>query len=178
MPALKALSRPQYDRFIANLLELIKADRQISLFEWVLHRLLVKDLSPHFEGQKTPRVRHDRLDSVVEETATLLSTLARCGHEGDPAAQQRAFDTGASTLEIDLSFDPSIDPNFSRLNRAIRELRALAPLTKPLLIKACAATVLADEAVSPDEGALLHGIAAALDCPLPASIYATTGISR
>ena len=178
MPALKALSRAQYDRFIANLLELIKADRQISLFEWVLHRLLVKDLSPHFEGQKTPRVRHDRLDPLVEETATLLSTLARCGHEGDPAAQQRAFDTGASTLEIDLSFDPSIDPNFSRLNRAIRELRALAPLTKPLLIKACAATVLADEAVSPDEGALLHGIAAALDCPLPASIYATTGISR
>jgi hypothetical protein len=33
--------------------------------------------------------------------------------------------------------------------------------------------VLADQRVSAREGALLQGIAAALDCPLPPSIYAS-----
>ena len=39
------------------------------------------------------------------------------------------------------------------------------------LIKACAAVALADGHVSGREGALLQGVAAALDCPLPPSIY-------
>ena len=60
------------------------------------------------------------------------------------------------------------------MNAALGNLRKLKPLVKPALLKACAATVLADGAVSADEGALLQGIAATLDCPLPPSIYRQT----
>ena len=63
------------------------------------------------------------------------------------------------------------DPNFSALNAALCKLRALRPLQKPRMIKACAATVLADGGASGRQGALLQGIAATLDCPLPPSIY-------
>ncbi len=49
-PALLTMSRPQYDRFVADVIALIRADRRIDLFEWVMHRVLLKSLKPHFEG--------------------------------------------------------------------------------------------------------------------------------
>ena len=50
MPSLKQLSANQYQRFMANAIAIIKADSRVDLFEWVLHRLLVKELRPHFDG--------------------------------------------------------------------------------------------------------------------------------
>lgn len=170
MPALKSLSHNQYQRFIANVIALIKMDRTISLPEWVLHRLLMKELPPHFEGIRPPRPRYGRLDKLGPQLSTLLSTIARFGHP-DAASQRAAFNEGAKTLQVDLTYDESEDANFSKLNDAVKSLRLLKPLVKPKLIKACAATALADGHISGDEGALLQGFAAALDCPLPPSIY-------
>ncbi|MGE0624553.1 MAG: M48 family metallopeptidase [Pseudomonadales bacterium] len=175
MPALKALSRPQYDRFIRNLVELVKMDQRISLPEWVLHRLLVQELTPHFEGPRRVRPRYGRIEQVADEIATVLSTLARFGQTGSEA-RAAAFAAGMETLNLRGShlrgIDEAADENFNRLNGALRELRKLKPLAKPKVLKACAATVTADGHVSGTEGALLQGIAAALDCPLPPSIYA------
>ena len=67
MPALKALSRAQYDRFVGNLVELVKMDQRISLPEWVLHRLLVQELTPHFEGPRRVRPRYGRIEQVADE---------------------------------------------------------------------------------------------------------------
>jgi hypothetical protein len=72
-----------------------------------------------------------------------------------------------------LAFEPEDDENFARLNLALKDLRMLKPLAKPRLIKACAVTAMHDGQVSGLEGALLQGFAAALDCPLPPSIYTT-----
>ena len=173
MPALKALSRQQYERFMGNVVELIKYDQKIELLEWVLHRLLIKDLSPHFDGPQRIRTKYRSLRPVADAVATVLTTLARFGHENDPAGQAQAFRAGATEAEIDIELDGNADPNFSRLNAAIRELRRLQPLAKPKIIKACAATALADDHISGREGVLLQGIAAALDCPLPPSIYSS-----
>jgi uncharacterized tellurite resistance protein B-like protein len=170
IPALKELSGAQYRTFIDNLVTLIKADQRIDLMEWVLHRLLVKELRPHFEGRQRLPVRHGRLHAVAGEATVLLSALAR---EGGRAPEQvaSAFAAGLEALGLEGQLDRADDPSYLRLNRALAELRGLKPLQKPRLIKACAATVLADGHVSAREGALLQGIAAALDCPLPPSIY-------
>jgi Zn-dependent protease with chaperone function len=173
VPALKALSRPQYDRFIGNVVTLIKMDQKISLPEWVLHRLLVKELRPHFEGPRRIRPRFGRIDQVADAAAVLLSTLAGYGHE-DPEEQASAFAAGIDALELTgarPAFTADPDPNFSRTNEALRTLEQLKPLAKPRLIKACAVTAMTDGRVTSQEGALLQGVAAALDCPLPPSIY-------
>ena len=85
-----------------------------------------------------------------------------------------AFRTGMDDLELGGEYQSAEDQNFTRLNEALKTLRALKPLAKPRLIKACAAVALADGHVSGREGAMLQGIAAALDCPLPPSIYHAT----
>ena len=114
------------------------------------------------------------LAPVAAQAGTLLSTIARFGHEQE-SQRRSAFEAGVDALELDNdhrpTFEATDDPNFSRLNRALKDLRLLRPLAKPKLIKACAATATADGHVSGLEGALMRGFGAALDCPLPPSIY-------
>jgi Zn-dependent protease with chaperone function len=165
VPALLTMSRPQYDRFVADVVALIRADRRVDLFEWVMHRVLLKGLKSHFEGPPSVAVRHRDLDAVRDQVAQTLSAIAQAGGH-DAGAQRRAFDAGAAAMELDMEFVAASDANFMRLNEALRDLRALHPLAKPRLIKGCAACALTDGATS-SERALLIGIAATLDCPLP-----------
>ena len=201
MPALKELSRPQYQRFMGNLRALIKLDSHIDLMEWVLHRVLTKELRPHFEGTTPVRGRYNRVEDLAESAKVLLAALARHAEQPEalaaagqvPASVSDAFAAGIARLALeqepqqgrseaqqppafqaakpDNPYLLADDPNFTSLNAALGKLRALKPLQKPRLIKACAATVLADGAASGRQGALLQGIAATLDCPLPPSIY-------
>ncbi len=107
---------------------------------------------------------------MADAALTVLSALARSGHE-DARGQADALASGAELLDIAPRMDANDDPNFVRLGQALWQLRHLKPLVKPRVLKACAAVALADGHVSGREGALLQGIAATLDCPLPPSIY-------
>jgi Zn-dependent protease with chaperone function len=170
MPALKELSTPQYKRFMENTVAMIKSDRNIDLFEWVLHRLLMKELRAHFDGPQRVSARYRSVARIPAAAQTLLSALARSGHDNKDG-QRAAFAAGLKELELTGELDTEADPNFARLNDALKSLQRLKPLAKPKVIKACAAVAMADGHVSGHEGALLQGVAAALDCPLPPSIY-------
>jgi uncharacterized tellurite resistance protein B-like protein len=50
---------------------------------------------------------------------------------------------------------------------SLYELKLLAPLKKPALIKACLEIVMADGTITVTEGELMRAICAALDTPLP-----------
>ena len=170
-PALKTLSYPQYQRFSGLAADLITADKRVEVFEWVLHRLLVKELYAHFEGPQRSHGRIRRIEKLAPHAARLLSILAAAGQD-DVHAQITAYEAGAREINLELPYSKQEDFDYERLNDALSQLRKLAPLAKPALIKACAACVLADNRISTAESALLQGIAAVLDCPLPADIYA------
>jgi Zn-dependent protease with chaperone function len=185
MPALKEMSPSQFRGFSTALIESIGLDRRIDLFEWVLYRLLARDLRAHFGAPPGLRARSAAPDQQAFQpaglrarslgqragaAAVLLSALAR--EQANGADPLQAFRAGLAAAGIEAEFDAVADPDFRRLSRALAELNLLPPLEKPRLIKACAATVLADREMSPREGALLQGVAAALDCPLPPSIHA------
>ena len=181
VPGLKQMSKPQYQTFITEIVALIKADNRIDLFEWVLHRVLLKELRPHFENPKPPRVRYSNLDSVAADVQILLTVLATHGHE-DSSTAQKAFTTGIAAASLSESgrgsWAPQNDENFTKLNAALKRLRLLAPLEKPRLLKGCAATVLFDGKINAAEGAMLQGISAALDCPLPPSVVAKPRLTQ
>jgi len=179
VPALKQMSHPQYKEFIRQVIALIRADRRIELFEWVLHRLLLKELTPHFERPRPPKIRFKSVSQVQDAASMLIATLAHYGHEDDKDVSA-AY--AQSMEELQLANKPeqpavNIDDNFSGLNEALKDLRDLAPLQKPKLLKACARSVLFDGHISPEEGALLQGISAALDCPMPPSVVAKSQAS-
>ncbi len=173
IPALKELSHAQYKRFSGNAAKLITADAEVDVFEWVLHRVLTKELYPHFEGPQSYHGRVGNIHKVADDAAKLLSILASHSHS-DVQQQMQAYGAGAQELGISQPYAKQERFDYQRMNTTLGNLRKLKPLVKPTLLKACAATVLADGKVSADEGALLQGIAATLDCPLPPSIYRQT----
>ena len=173
MPALKELSYAQYKRFSHNAAQLITADQEVDIFEWVLHRVMTKELYPHFEGPQRYHGRIGDITKLAKEASKLLSMLASHGASATDS-QLAAYNAGAAELGIDLPFAKQEKFDYKRMNETLAALRKLKPLAKPTLLKACATTVLTDSRISAHEGALLQGIAATLDCPLPPSIYAST----
>lgn len=166
MPALKELSKPQYQRFMQNTARLITADGLVDVFEWVLHRVLTHELRPHFEGPQRTHGRIGKLDKVSAEATTLLSILATAGND-TTEARLRAYTAGAHELSLDAPYELQGAFDYQRMNQALKKLRELKPLLKPAILKACAHTVISDQQVTAREAALMQGIAATLDCPLP-----------
>ena len=166
IPSIKALSHPQYKRFMNNCAHLITSDKRVDLFEWVLHRILVKELHGHFEGPQKHHGRISKIAKVEKEAAQLLSIIASHS-SADAMSQLAAYEKGANILGIEIAFNKQEFFDYGRLNDALGKLRKLRPLVKPALLKACTATALADQHINSDESALLKGIAATLDCPLP-----------
>ena len=162
MPTLKELSFPQYKRFSSNAAELIVFDQQVDIFEWVLHRVMTKELYAHFERPHRSVGRIGSFRKLQNEAQSLLSVIA---HRG-PSAEQ-SYAAGAALLDLARPLSSLADFDYEHLNQALGELRNLKPLQKQQLLEACAAVALADGQMHSEQHALLHGIAATLDCPLP-----------
>jgi Zn-dependent protease with chaperone function len=170
VPALRRLSRPQYGTFRALIEELVRADRRLSLFEWTLHRVLLRHLDPWFAPKKAPRVTTDALRQLGAPLSLLLSTLAHAGSDDQDAAAA-AFAAGISALgdqaPPNLALQPRADCTFGRLDQALDALATVTPARLRDLLTACAATVASDGVVSGPEGELLRAVADALGCPVP-----------
>ena len=167
MPTLKELSRQQYQRFSANAAELIVFDQRVNVFEWVLHRVMTKELYAHFVQPNRTMGRIGSFRRMRLEVQTILSVVAhRSG------AAEDSFHTGAELLKLDLQLSSLAFFDHEQLNKALERLRELQPKLKQQLLEACAAVALADGELHPDQHALLHGIAATLDCPLPLDRHA------
>lgn len=169
LPALRQLSAAQYAAFRSRVEGLVRADRRLSLFEYALHRVLLRHLDPWFAPRKGPPVAVYSLQRLGEPCAVLLSALAHVGHD-DPAAAAAAFAAAAAALAGqagELALLPPGEVTFRRLDEALQRLEGVHPRRRRDLLSACAATVAHDRTVTVREGELLRAVADALDCPLP-----------
>ncbi|MEM9644816.1 MAG: M48 family metallopeptidase [Planctomycetota bacterium] len=166
LPALAAMSKPQYDDFVRSFDVLIKADAKISLFEWTLAQVLKRNLRPHFESVGRQVVTHYGLQRLGNELSVLFSTLARIGNtEGQEIA--RAFQCAASAMTVELSFLSPEDCDLGTLNRSLEKLNLTSERLRVQILDACADVICADDVVTVREAELLRGIADLLGCPMP-----------
>jgi hypothetical protein len=167
LPALRALTSSQYDRFTRNLDELVRADEAIDLFEWALQRILLHDLEAQ-HARVVPRpIQHRTLGSVKSQSELLISVLAYAGHR-DAAAARMAFDEARQSLGIqDARLCPPEACGLDALDAALDALEGAAPLVKRQILRAAAAGIAADRTVTPAEAELLRAISASLGCPMP-----------
>ena len=166
IPALRSLTKPQYQSFRHVLLELIKADDQIDLFEWSLNRILQHSLSPQFGKASPPAVKYQSLGRLQPECQLLLSSLAHVGHD-DPEQIRLAFDHGAMSLHLKLGLLSDDKCELDRLDRALGALNLASPRLKRQLLIACAACVSADAKITAQEAELFRAISDTLGCPMP-----------
>lgn len=166
LPALRALSKPQYLAFDRCVRELIAADDQIELFEWTLGQVLRRHLRPQFTSVRAPRTRYYGLQQLSQQCSILLSTLAYAGHTSTVAAT--AFAAAAEVLkEARPTLLPKEECHLQNLHQALTQLREVVAKKKATIIAACTASICADRQVTVQEAELLRGIADLLDCPMP-----------
>ena len=167
IPALKQLSKKQYQVFSANVGELIVSDGKVDLFEWVLHRVLTQHLYTQFERIIPAHGNVGNLTRVATAISLLLSILASHSHESDKLCSA-AYQEAADQLNLKRPFQKLTTFDFREINLALEELRRLTPSAKQKIIQACALCIMNDGTINTDERTLFQGICATLDCPLPA----------
>ncbi len=168
LPALRQLSQEQYARFRKNLLSLIAADRKISLWEWVLQRVVIHQLDAVFDGKAVRNIHGRRsLRELEQQCAVVLAFLIRAGNP-QGAADQAAFAKAVEVLgRPQLAMPEPAALNLQAVNTALDALGRLKPLEKPAFLKACAAGIAADDRATIEELEIFRAVAESIDCPLP-----------
>lgn len=163
LPALSALSLPQYQRFARNFRSLVLADERLSLFEWVLSQLLMRHLRPKFERVRSPRVEYYALGQLADECSVVLSALAYSGSN-----PEEAFASAAEKLpDLPVRKLALKDCQLEQLRIALATLATVTAKHRGRVVDAAAAAICSDNQVDVAEAELLRGIADLLDCPMP-----------
>ena len=167
LSSLRQLSKKQYHLFKENLSILIEMDTKISLFEWIIQKIVTHHLDRVFEIKQPKTKKHLSLRKTQNSCAILLSLLCHTGKQHGINKQQ-AFDIARKELNgFDISLLERNALNLNMLNQALNELAHIKPLEKPRLLKACAACITADQMITIAESELFRAIADTLDCPMP-----------
>lgn len=176
IPALRLLSPGQYEIFRKNVKRIVEADKKVSLFEYVIQRMLLRHLDPTFKKMLVPPVRYNVIDQVQVECFIILSILAWQSNAGTSIAEE-SFIRGIGALNI--QGRPSIltreKCGLSALDSALERLEMSSPQIKKKVLKACIACISADSLITVEEAELLRLIADSLDCPMPPFIPSATG---
>ena len=167
--ALRQLRPEQFDQFSQTLGWLIESDGKIELFEFVLQKIVLRNLTPQFSKVRPPVVQYYSLKPLLPDCAVLLSALANVS-SSDVAEVEKAFAAGAPylrALDGDLTLLPSKQCGVNQVDAALNRLVQAVPQIKKNLIEACVHTVGADGVIKESEAELLRAIADTLDCPIP-----------
>jgi Zn-dependent protease with chaperone function len=164
LPALKAVSLPQYRRFKNTLLRIIQADARTDLYEWCLFQLVRHYLDPEFIQVKASRPRYRSLGKVRYHLRAVLSILA---HEGSGEADT-VFRLAAAELDLPmLTIIPRDQCSVEAFSKAVHALADCYPLLKPRILKAMTVAAGYDGYLSAPEREIIASMAAVMDSPVP-----------
>jgi len=163
VPALRKLSAPERHRLLHLTHDLIAADGRITFNEFLLYTVLKHRIGPQ-AGHTVP-VKYKKLAPLAQEMGLVLSLLANVRLPDRP---QHAYNAGLVLLPgIDVEHTDAAQINFDAIHVALDRLNELAPLLKPLFIKASAAVAFVDGATNWKAASCLRTVCAAIDAPLP-----------
>lgn len=168
LPAMRAMSKPDYLAFKNNVRALVEADARIDLFEYALQRMLFRNLAPYFE-KKTGTPGHiSNPASIAGECRTLLSTLAYYG-AGEPVKAEAAFNAGWTVFsDSPVKICAIAECGLTQVDEALSTLSDASLPLKRRILDACVETISFDNHATLAETQLLRAVADSLDCPMPA----------
>jgi len=168
--ALKQLTAADFQNFSQTLQWLIQSDGKTELFEFVLQKIVLRNLDSQFNGPQKSVIQFYSIKPLVPECAVLLSALANVSSD-DATEIAKAFETGAPYLrapdDADLQLLSKENCGVNKIDAALNRLAQAVPVIKKNLIEACVHTVGADGVIVESEAELLRAISDTLDCPMP-----------
>jgi Zn-dependent protease with chaperone function len=170
LPALDRLTTDEFRSFNEALTWLIRSDKRIVLFEFVLQKIIQRQVEAHFAHAKPGVTQFYSIQPLVPDCTVLLSALAHSSHP-DPAEVVKAFQTGVPYLrtggEAAVRMLPTDQCGLADVSKSLDRLALSTPQIKKNLLDACAHVVGADGLIHENEAELLRGVAETLDCPMP-----------
>jgi len=170
MPALRSLTQEQYARFRDVVKRLVDADGELSTFEFVLSRVLVRHLDAVFlKPARRKTVQIYGMRGVAQECSEVLSMMARAGERGDEEAG-KAFARGGELLAapgVEIGFIAKDECTLERLDASLEKLEGASPLIKKKLMAACLETITYDDVIGEDEAELFRAVGESLGVPVP-----------
>jgi Zn-dependent protease with chaperone function/uncharacterized tellurite resistance protein B-like protein len=167
---LRQLSAEQFQNFSQTLQWLIESDGKIELFEFVLQKIVLRNLDSQFNGPQKSAVQFYTIKPLVPDCAVILSALANISSD-DASEIEKAFETGAPYLrapdDADLNLLLNENCGVNEIDAALNRLAQALPTIKKNLIEACIHVVGADGVIQEEEAELLRAISDTLDCPMP-----------
>ncbi len=167
---LRHLTPDQFTQFSQNLQWLVQSDGKVDLFEFMLQKIVLRHLAPHFGAARPPVVQFYDVRPLVPDCNVVLSALAYVGGN-NPDTVQKAFNAGAPYLRAPNNTSVTLLPldqcRLNQIDPVLNRLAQAVPQIKKNLLDACVQTVGADGVIQEKEAELLRAIADTLDCPMP-----------
>ena len=161
---LKLLSAAQYRQFSSVVDLLVAADQKVSLFEYTLKAVLLRDLDIYFGLAKPLTIQYTAINAVRQPMGAVLSYLAYAGHD-NAADTESAYAAAMETLGLS---DPMLrDCTVPLFDQSLRTLALTAPGVKKRIFAAIMTCVEHDGKITVTEGELVRAIAAMLAVPMP-----------
>jgi hypothetical protein len=171
MPALRRLPPEARAKLLRVAHLLISADGRLTIREFLLYSILKRRLGPD-AGRAVP-VRYASVRPLASEASQVLSLVALLRL---PERPDHAFNAGALLLkDVDARRVEADAVKLDSVSAALDRLNQLAPLAKPVLIKASTAVAFVDGQTNWKAASSLRMICAALDAPLPPQVLAVEG---
>jgi hypothetical protein len=165
LPALKEMSKSQFDAFRKAVVAMIKADNAVTLFEFILYRMVIRRLKGAFVSSQTPPVKYHRIEAALPYVSILIALLARTGH-GERAEQVFA-ESIALIKDGEQPMPSTKETRLTHFDKALSELNMATPQLKEMVLMAAVHCVVCNGVISVKEGELLRAVADGLDCPMP-----------
>lgn len=174
LPALRQLTKTEYDRFASILQWLVENDEKIDLFEYALQRVVKRHLGSAFAESRSPVVQYYAIRALLPDCEVILSALAHLSSTQPPDVV-KAFAAGAPYLRVDapISLVPREQCGIAAIDEALNRLALAAPIIKKNLLEACVHVIGADGIIHEQEAELLRAIADTLECPIPPFVEVT-----
>ncbi len=169
LPALRTMSKKQYDVFRANIDMLIKADGRQVIFEFAVRQILFHSLDAHFDKKQEEKIRYKNAEELIPGFSVMLSALSQVS--GGTA--QLSFDAATAELkkqtgkDIPVKMLQASDITISKLEESLDSLSQSTGEIHRQFLEAAAAAIAADGKLNQREVSLIRAIAAAIDIPLP-----------
>ena len=155
--------------FLQIQVQAIAADGQMDLFEFMLQKIVRRNLDLHFRRTNPPPIEIRHLPEAAPEASAILSAFAALsGAPGSPGHQQALAAANHALQEHAIRWTPELTTvSLDRIDAALDRFDRAVPMVKKQLLYACAATVFADGDVSNHEAELLRAVADTIGCPVP-----------
>ena len=168
MPALRSMSFEQFRTFEENVAELVRADEQVSLFEYSLKHVIIRRLEANYVKPHRKVTQIESILEVADECSCVLSLLANLGHEENQAVQ--AFNHAVAIFQEPQERFHYLDRKQCRereLDTVLEKLASVRPRVKQSLVTACFQCLIYDQEIKLAEAELFRIVMHALDCPMP-----------